>query len=163
MEVLYNAAIHGHHELTDTLMERLQKGLGYNQDCVSFILRLINQKQEDHAFKLLLSMKLPLATEGRAASVGGFFIRHIVKSDCAPEKILSFCEHLVKSELNKRAYFRALEAANAYGKQKIAKAILKRIQVQKDSLHPKAFWPLLVGLISSSIIIVKLSIILSTF
>jgi hypothetical protein len=50
----------------------------------------------------------------------------------------------VESGLNNRAYFRALEFANALGKPEMSNLLLKQIQKQKEMLRPSSFWPLLV-------------------
>lgn len=122
----------------------MKKNSGFNQDCVNVVLRLVNRKKEDDAFKVLLDMKPVILTDRQASATGNFFIRQIVKANCSTEKIVSFCQRLVDSGLNNRAYFRALEAANSFGKTEISNAVLKQIQKQKDSLRPHAFWPLLV-------------------
>ena len=145
LEVLYSAAIHEHYEIVDTLLSQMKKISGYNQDCYNVILRLINQRQEEQAFKVLLGMKPVTQADGQTTATGAFFIRQIVKSNCSPDKIVSFCQRLVDSGLNNRAFFRALEVANTLGRVEIANLLLKHIQKQKDSLRPQAFWPLLVN------------------
>ncbi len=145
LEVLYSAAINGHDTVVDALLSQMKKLSGYNQDCFNVILRLINHRQEEQAFKVLLGMKPITQQDGQTTAAGGFFIRQIVKSNCAPEKIVSFCQRLVESGLNNRAFFRALEVANSFGRVDVANILLKQIQKQKDSLRPQAFWPLLVN------------------
>lgn len=144
LEVLYSAALNDHQELVDKILGETRKFSGYNQDCINIILRLINQKKEDAALKVFNSMKPALLGDRQAQASGGFFIRQLVKANCAPEKIVSVCQSLCDSGLNNRAFFRALEAANSYGRPQIANAVLKEIQKQKDTLRPQAFWPLLV-------------------
>lgn len=145
MEVLYSAAVNEKSEIVDSVLGRMQKASGYNQDCVNIILRLINHKKEEEAFKVLLAMKPVILSDGQTSATGGFFIRQIVKSNCSPDKIVSFCQKLVDSGLNNRAFFRALEVANSLGKSDISNLVLKQIQKQKDTLRPQAFWPLLVN------------------
>lgn len=57
MEVLYTAAVHGHSAIVDDLLKQMNRSSGYNQDCFNIILRLINHQQEDHALKILKTMK----------------------------------------------------------------------------------------------------------
>lgn len=146
LEVLYTAAVNNHSSVVDDLLTRMRKLSGYNQDCINVILRLVNCGQEDEAFKVLLSMKPPLLNDGQMPSVGGFFIRQVVKCRCKPEKIVKFCQKLVDSGMNPRAYFRALEAANAFGDKDLSQVLLQEITKQKEKLRPQAFWPLLVTL-----------------
>jgi hypothetical protein len=54
---LYTAAIHGHSAIFDAVLNQMNRSSGYNQDCFNIILRLINHKQEDQAFKVLKTMK----------------------------------------------------------------------------------------------------------
>lgn len=144
MEVLYSAAVKDNSAVVESVLSQMQKTSGYNQDCVNIILRLINHKKEEEAFKVLLAMKPVVLGDGQTSATGGFFIRQIIKSNCSPDKIVSFCQRLVDSGLNTRAFFRALDAANSFGKSDISNLVLKQIQKQKDSLRPQAFWPLLV-------------------
>lgn len=144
LEVLYTAAANNHSTIVDDLLTRMRKFSGYNQDCINVILRLVNNGKEDEAFKVLLSMKPPLLTDGQIPAIGGFFVRQVVKSKCNTEKIVNFCRHLVDSGLNPRAYFRALEASNAFENGELSRVLLQEITKQKEMLRPSSFWPLLV-------------------
>lgn len=151
LEIVFSAAIGDHLAIVDSILKQTKKFSGYNQDCVNIILRLVNQRKEDAAFKVFSSMKPAVSTDRQGQASGGFFIRQLVRANCAPEKIVAMCRNLVDSGLNNRAFFRALETANALGKSQIANVILKEIPKQKDSLRPQAFWPLLVTLLIISI------------
>lgn len=144
LEVLYTSAVNGHSAIVDSLLSKMRKHAGYNQDCINVVLRLVNHKKEDEAFKVLLSMKNSALNDGKVPAVGSFFVKQIIKANCSPEKIISFCDRLVESGMNNRAFFRALEVANALNKTELSNLLLKQIQKQKESLQPAAFWPLLV-------------------
>ena len=144
-EVLHSAAINGHPSLVDALLSRVSKSSGYNQDCMNIIMRLINKNQEDEAFKVLMTMKPGLASDGRPQQSGNFFLKQIVKANCASDKIVGFCRKLIDSGMNHYAFFRALDASNTYGNVELSSALLKEIQVQKENLRPSSFWPLLVS------------------
>lgn len=143
LEVLYTAAIHNHPTVVDNMLNLMNKSSGYNQDCFNVILRLVNHQQEDQAFRVLQSMKPVQLADGQMSATGNFFIRQIIKSNCPPEKVISFCQQLVNSGLNNRAFFKALEMSNAFRKPEISNLLLKQIQKQKEMLRPQAFWPLL--------------------
>lgn len=127
------------------LLSRVQKNSGYNQDCFNVILRLINQKREDEAFKILMSMKPNLRADGQAFGTGVFFIRQVVKAKCPPEKIVLFCQRLAECGLNTRSYIRALEASNEVGNVELSARLLMHVKGQTESLRPSMFWPLLVS------------------
>ena len=127
---LYKAAVHGHPEAVDILLSQMKKKKNYNRFCVNVILQLITQRKEDEAFKILLSMTPNKTVDGKVAKSGRFFIRHIVKMDCSPDKIVEFCRKLVHSEKNSRAFLIALEAANIFEKTELVDPLLNEI---KDS------------------------------
>ena len=132
----------------------MRKNAGYNRSCVSLILRLVTKHKENEAFKLLLSMK-PRLLDGRATPSGRFFIRHVVKSDCHPEKIVSFCQDLVQSGKNVRAFFTAIEAASSMEKPELMERLLQEMKSDKNSVKSHFLGPLLVRIKHSSEIIVK--------
>ena len=112
---------------------------------MNIILRLVNRHKEEDAFKVLMSMKPGLPIEGRTVQIGGFFIKQLVKAKSDPEKVVSFCRKLIDSGMNTFALFRALEASNTHGNEKLSKILLKEIQTLKGDLKPSSFWPLLVS------------------
>lgn len=144
LAALYAAAVHGHSEIVDVLLSHMKKGISYNRACVHIILRLITQRKEDAAFKVLMSMKPPRIVDGRMTASGRFFIRHIVKSDCPSEKIISFCQELVQSGKHFRAFFTAIEAASRYEKTDLVNLLLNEIKSDKNNCRPHLLGPLLV-------------------
>lgn len=135
LAAVYVAAIHGHSHIVDMLLERMKKSLGYNRICVNVILRLIAQSREDEAFKVLLHMKPVQFAEGRTAQSGRFFIHHVVKSNCTSDKIISFCQQLVQTEKNIRAFFMALQAASSLERTDLVTCLLKEIKKDKHRHH----------------------------
>lgn len=143
LEAYYTAAVHGHPEVGDMLLNHMRKSAGYNRSCVGVILRLVTKRKESEAFQILLSMK-PRLLDGRATPSGRFFIRHVVKSDCPPEKIISFCQQLVQSGKNVRAFFTAIEAASSLEKHELVERLLKEMKSDKNSVKSHFLGPLLV-------------------
>ncbi len=125
---LYKAAVHGHSEAVDVLLSRMKKDRDYNRSCVNIILQLVTQRKEDEAFKILLSMKPKRKINGKVPGSGRFFIRHIVKTNCSPDKIVEFCRKLVQTEKNSRAFFLALEAANIFERIELIDPLLNEIK-----------------------------------
>lgn len=124
----------------------MKKTLGYNRACVNIILRLVTQRKEDEAFKVLLSMK-PRIIDGRTTPSGRFFIRQVVKTDCSSEKIILYCQQLVQTGKNVRAFFTAVEAASSLGKSELMERLFKEMKGDKNSLRPHFLGPLLVFLL----------------
>lgn len=143
LEVLFTAAVHEQPQVVDFLLSRMPQFSGYHHDCVNIVLRLVNRKKEDEAFKVLLTMKPGLSQDGQTTWTGSFFIRQIVKANCPPDKIVAYCERLVESGLNNRAFLFALETSNAIHNTELSAKLLKHIKAQKDSTRPSLFWPLL--------------------
>lgn len=138
------AAVNGHLTVLDYLLTLARKDAGYNRACVNQIFRLITKKQEDAAFKVLLSMKPVVSKDGRTLPSGNFFIRHLVRSGSAPEKILHFCQELVTSGKNSRAFYKALEVATVYNETALVSQLMRKIQGRKDSTKSHLLAPLLV-------------------
>lgn len=94
-QVIYDLAINGHEEQADKLFGYLNKSHGYNNDAINVILRLVNNNQDDVAFKILQSM--PSAN-------GDFFIKQMVIANRPIEKIVEFCERLPRTGANDGAF-----------------------------------------------------------
>lgn len=123
----------------------MKKSLGYHQACVNIILRLVTQRKEDEAFKVLLSMK-PLSIDGRVIPSGRFFIRHVVKLNCPSEKIISYCQKLVETGKNVRAFFTAIEIASSLEKTELMECLLREMKNEKNSFRSHFLGSLLVFL-----------------
>lgn len=136
--------MNGHLSILDYLLTIARKDWGYNRSCVNLVFRLVCQKQEDAAFKILLSMKPIFSKDGRPLPSGNFFIRHLVRCGCAPEKIIKFCRELVTSRKNSKAFFKALEAAALYNDTVLTSQIMHKLQGNRSSAKPHLYGPLLV-------------------
>jgi len=119
----------------------MSKCVFYNQHCVDVILRLTNQKLENAAFKVLLTMERCSTSTGQPLDV--FFIRHIVKLQYPPQKIMDFCQQLVDMKLNPHAHIIAYDSAHAFLHCDLILALMSNSKLGK--LAPEHFWPLLVG------------------
>lgn len=142
-DVLYAAAIHNRPDIFDGLLAKLRKESGYNSDCVNNVLRIVNVGQYEMAFKILLSMKSLMTSEGKPMASGIYFIKQLVKSPAATSDVIAYCDRLAELGLNERAVNRAFEAAVELGRQDRCEMILKHIAA-KQPIGPRFFWPLLV-------------------
>lgn len=142
--------MNGHINLVDTLLVRMPKRLFYNQLCIDVILRLINQKREDAAFRVLLSMKR--SAESTRQPLDAFFIHHIIKSQCLPNKIIDFCQQLVDLNLNPYAHIIAYDSAHAFLRCDLIMAYMNDTKLFGGKLSPEHFSPLLVGRVDSIIL-----------
>ena len=102
LEVIYALAVNGHGDKVDGLLGKLRKAIGYNQDAVNVILRLINRGQEATAMKILKSMPRGTRTTGEQTDAGNFLIRQLIKADRPVEQILSICSELEESQMNSK-------------------------------------------------------------
>ncbi|XP_046388703.1 leucine-rich PPR motif-containing protein, mitochondrial [Ischnura elegans] len=147
MDILYVAVANNHPELADELLGRMRRVAGYNQDAVNLILKLVNDGNEDVAYKILLTMPRPVRTDGEEIPIGNFFIKHLVKSERPKEKILYFCEELEKNSLNPKAHLIALEACLTMTQDR-GQAFSLMEALMKKGYPPRVhfYWPLLASL-----------------
>ncbi|XP_055597632.1 leucine-rich PPR motif-containing protein, mitochondrial [Uranotaenia lowii] len=143
LEIIYSLATNGFADKVEFLIERIRKQVGYNQDAVNVILRLINRGQEEVALKLLKTMPRATKNDGELANTGGFLLKQLVKAKRPVDKIIAICEELQSGGLNKQAYLIALETALRNGINETAFALLKVMSQSNFPLRQHFFWPLL--------------------
>uniref|UniRef100_W4VRN5 Putative bicoid mrna stability factor n=1 Tax=Corethrella appendiculata TaxID=1370023 RepID=W4VRN5_9DIPT len=143
LEIIYSLATNGYPDSVDTLIERVRKSAGYNQDAVNVILRLINKGQDEVALKLLRTMPRATKTDGQLADTGNFLIRQMVKAKRPVENILKTCKLLTDENLNAKATLIAVEAALTTGDLNIALTLLKELQKTSFAIRQHYFWPLM--------------------
>jgi leucine-rich PPR motif-containing protein, mitochondrial len=142
LEVIYALAVNGHADKVDAIADKLRKALGYNQDAVNVILRLINRGQEETAMKILKTMPRGTRMTGELTDAGNFLIKQLIKADRPVEQIMSICNQLEESQMNSRPIMIAVEAALASGKSKIAPRLLKEMQDKGLEVRQHYFWPI---------------------
>lgn len=143
LEVVYNLAVNGNVAHVDALLERIRKTVGYNQDAINAILRLINKGHEGVAMKVLLTMVRGVRQDGEFYETGGFLVKQLVKANRPLESIVNICRQFEELELNPRATLIALEGAITNGNVELTTALLKRIHQSGQPIRQHYFWPLL--------------------
>ncbi|GAB6020657.1 hypothetical protein CHUAL_003327 [Chamberlinius hualienensis] len=141
LEVIYVLAVNRHSEHIDEIVEKIRKQFGYNQDCINIIFRLINAKEDNTAFKVLLTMSRPSDTD--SAPAGQFFIRHLVKNDTPVDKILIYCDELKRRNLNHVGLLRAVESSLYYQKPDHAFKCIEKLNEEGAVIRSHYFWPII--------------------
>ncbi|XP_018326773.1 leucine-rich PPR motif-containing protein, mitochondrial [Agrilus planipennis] len=145
LEVIYSLAISDHKDHVPFILEKTRKAIGYNQDAINTILRLINKDQDDVALMILKTMSRNTRADGTLQTTGNFIIKQLVKIGRSPEKIIEICNWLQNENLNDRGLHVAAETALQLTNEKIAYPILKEMKDKGMDIRPHYFWPLLVA------------------
>lgn len=140
-EVVYALAVNGHGDKVDALLDQMRKGLGYNQDAVNLILRLINRGQEAVGLKVLKTMVRGTRATGELADTGNFLIKQLVKANRPAEQIFSICNELEENNMNSRPFSIAVEASLSSKNPALMKTLLREMQTRGSELRPHYFWP----------------------
>ncbi|GAB0096334.1 Leucine-rich PPR motif-containing protein [Sergentomyia squamirostris] len=143
LDVLYSLTINGHGDHADALLSSLRKSVGFNQDAVNTILRLINRGHDDVAMKILKIMPRFVKPSGESTDNGSFLVKQMVKAKRPVERILQVCEQLQNDGLHSRPLFIAIEAGLVQGDADIIMPLLKKAQDGGFPLRQHFFWPLL--------------------
>lgn len=93
LDIIYTLAANGHNEHIPTILGKVRKSVGFNQDAINLIYRLVNKGNEDAAYLVLKAMDRA-NTEGGRRPHGSFFIRQLVKANRPIEKIIEYCDKL---------------------------------------------------------------------
>lgn len=145
LDIVYALGINGHNDYIPVILEKVRKAIGYNQDAINLIYRLINKGCEDSAYLVLLSMPRIQNDDGTLRPTGGFFIKQLVKANRPVEKVLEFCNKLESEDMHPRALITATEISLNLGNEVVAYALLRELQNRKQPVRQHYFWPLLVA------------------
>lgn len=145
LDIVYALGINGHNDYIPVILEKVRKAIGYNQDAINLIYRLINKGCEDSAYLVLLSMPRIQNDDGTLRPTGGFFIKQLVKANRPVEKVLEFCNKLESEDMHHRALITATEISLNLGNEVVAYALLRELQNRKQPVRQHYFWPLLVA------------------
>ncbi|CAH1960976.1 unnamed protein product [Acanthoscelides obtectus] len=145
LDIVYSLATHGHTQHVPAVLNKVKKAVGYPQDAINVILRLINKGQEDAAFMVLKSLPRITREDGTNLPSGMFFIKQMVKANRPIEKIIQLCEQLEKEELYERALLLAVENSLQVGNDKLAYPLLEKLKEKGLEIRQHYFWPLIVS------------------
>lgn len=145
LEVVYSLATNGHSQHVPNILSRVKKTIGYNQDAINFILRLINKGQDETAFAILETMVRSTRPDGSLMPVGNFFIRQLVKANRDVDTILSYCRKLEEQGLYERGLLLATEISLEQGKEQLAYKLLEHLKQEGLEIRQHFFWPLIIA------------------
>lgn len=144
-DVIYSLARNGHSEHIPFILTKVRKAIGYNQDAINLILRLINKGQEDAALIVLKSMPRNVGEDGTPRPTGAFFLRQLVKANRPIEKILQYCDLFEKESLYPNSLQFVTQVSLETANENVAYQLLKTLQGQGIPIRQHYFWPLIVS------------------
>nr|CAI5864450.1 unnamed protein product [Callosobruchus analis] len=145
LDIVYNLATYGHTQHVPTVLTKVRKAVGYSQDAINVILRLINKGQEDAAFMVLKSLPRITRDDGGVMPSGLFFVKQLVKANRPIEKIIQMCDQLEKEQLYEKALTLAAENSLQLGNDKLAYPLLEKLRDKGLEIRQHYFWPLIVS------------------
>lgn len=104
MRIIHEFAVNGHGAVVEPLFKCFRMSTAFNNEAYKAILQLLNEDQDEIAFKLLQIMPRPVKPNGELADVGRFFLRHMIKLKRPVEKLIMICDQMEKYQINRRAY-----------------------------------------------------------
>lgn len=143
LEIVYALAVNGHEKKIDSILSRLKKSIGYNQDAVNIILRLVNKGKVDAGFEILKTMPRTTKMDGEMADAGNFLIKQLVKADRSVKEVLTICSELENLSLHTKPVLIALEDALKEGKAQLAKNLLEQMKSKGMEVRQHYFWPII--------------------
>lgn len=147
MEILEEFAIGGHIEHVDFMLSKMQKSVGYNQDAINLILRLINKKCEAVALSVVktLSKSFSNKIDSTPMYQSAFYIRHLVRAKVPSDVILAQCTDLYSNGCSPKAYYIAAYESLMAGNIELAYKVFDKIESSGDTIRQHYFWPLFIA------------------
>ncbi|KAL1506626.1 hypothetical protein ABEB36_005952 [Hypothenemus hampei] len=143
LDIVYALATNGQSQYIPDILSKVKKTIGYNQDAVNFILRLINKGQDEAAYAILETMVRSTRPDGSLMPVGSFFIRQLVKADKDLETIVKYCKKLEEKNMYQKGLHLATEVSLELGKEVLAYELLNQLKQQGVEIRQHFFWPLI--------------------
>ena len=145
LDVIYALATNGHVHHVSTILSKVKRAIGYNQDAINLILRLINKGQEDGAFLVLETVVRSTNPDGTLTPVGSFFVKQLVKANRPVEKIVQLCTKLEEKGMYNRALPLAAEISLELGNDNLAYPLLNELGKKDIPVRQHFFWPLIIA------------------
>ncbi|XP_072939179.1 leucine-rich PPR motif-containing protein, mitochondrial [Epargyreus clarus] len=143
LEIVEHLAISGHEDKVDEIFQHLHKSSGYNQDVCNAIFRLLNNGCETAAKKVMKTMPKS-GNINDTMFKGAFYVKHLLKGNPTPEKLIQQCRELQQENLVPSALYIATEVSLQMGHTKLAQALFKELQKDGFEIRQHYYWPLLV-------------------
>lgn len=145
LDIIYSLAVNGHKEHVPEVLEKTRRAIGYSQDAINLILRLINKGQEEVAYLVLKTIPRGSRTDGTTIPLGNFFIKQMVKADRPIEKIIEYCELLEADKLYENGLSLATETSLKLAKDKLCYKLLDELKKRGQQIRQHFFWPLIMA------------------
>ncbi|CAH1159971.1 unnamed protein product [Phaedon cochleariae] len=145
LDIIFSLAINGHTGHIPAVLNKVRKAVGYNQDAINVILRLINKGYEDAAFLILKSMPRATRDDGTPVPTGNFFIRQLVRANRPLEKILEFCAKIEKEGMYENPLLLATETSLQIGNEHLVYPLLENLRDWGIKIRQHFFWPLIIA------------------
>lgn len=145
LDIVYALATNDHTQHIPAILDKTRKAVGYNQDAINLIFRLINKGHDEAAYLVFESMPRPTNPDGSPRPVGAFFVAQLVKANQPVEKIIDYCNKLESQELLPQALLVATEYSLQIGNENIAFSLFRELQKRGYQVRQHYFWPLLVA------------------
>lgn len=143
LEVVYALAINGHEDKIDSIIEKIQRTPGFNQDAVNIILRLTNKDKVKSAMAVLQIMPRNKRDDGEYTDAGSFLLKQLVKSNKPIEEILNVCQQLFDLQLHSKPVIVALEETLIQSNNSMSLNLLREMKKTGVEIRQHYFWPLL--------------------
>lgn len=145
LDIVYALSVNGHKEHVPLLLDKTRKALGYNQDGINLILRLINKGCEDVGYTVLKSLQRGTRADGSAWPIGAFFLKQMIKANRPVEQIVKYTEKLEQDQLYERGLLFATEFCLESGNENLAYALLDKLREKNLPIRQHYFWPLIIA------------------
>ncbi|GLV39949.1 bicoid stability factor [Carabus blaptoides fortunei] len=145
LDIIFSLATNNHNHHVPAILAKVRKSVGYNQDAINLILRLINHGQEETALEILKTVPAPAKIEGQPQTSGNILIRQLVKVKRPASNIIEVCKHLQQNGQNARALLYAAETSLQMADPELAYSLLEELQADGQTVRQHFFWPLIVA------------------
>lgn len=152
LDTAYNLIVNGYSENIDVVLGKLRLSVGFNQDAINTILRLVNKGYDEEGLKILRLMPRSKRVDGELNDAGAFFIKQLVRNNRPIEKILGMCKLMEDEGLNSRALLIATEAGLKSGNTNHALTLLKEMKKSGLPIRQHYFWPIICSVGSHEVI-----------
>ncbi|CAH0561344.1 unnamed protein product [Brassicogethes aeneus] len=145
LDIIYSLAVNGHAQHVPEILNKVRRAIGYNQDAINLILRLVIKGQDEAAFLVLKSMTRGSRSDGTPSPTGHFFVKQLIKANRPFETVLSLCRKLEAEDMYDRALLLAAETSLELGNDKLAYPLLEELQKGGTEVRTHYFWPLIMS------------------
>ncbi|XP_022911098.2 leucine-rich PPR motif-containing protein, mitochondrial [Onthophagus taurus] len=143
LDIVYSLASNGHGKYVPQILENTKRQIGYSQDAINLILRLINKGQVDVAYAVLKTIPRGSNEDGDLMPLGAFFIKQLVKANHPFETIVKYSEVLKNEGFYEKGLLLATEVGLESGNENLAFPLMDELQKNGTPIRQHFFWPLL--------------------